>query len=136
MLTGYALDAALVKLGGAATSRCSSRSSRNNMRERLANQLRFGCNEMFGFLSGIYATDSSAEHGRDYPLHVTRFDLAGSHAVCCRTARMRDHVSGEPAWLAGGINSIPCRSPIVGTLAKSSGTVRTSRFTSLKNAEG
>jgi len=34
-----------------------------------------------------------------------------------------------------GMNSIPCRWPIEGTFTKSSGTVRTSRFISSKNAD-
>jgi hypothetical protein len=56
-------------------------------------------------------------------------------SVCCRTVLRRDHVSCGPAGVGAGMNSIPCRWPIAGTLAKSSGIVRTSRFTSLKNAE-
>src|SRR5882672_2571956 len=63
------------------------------------------------------------------------FDVDDLLGVCCRTALRRDHVSCGPAGVGAGMNSIPCRWPIAGTLAKSSGIVRTSRFTSLKNAE-
>ncbi len=59
------------------------------------------------------------------------FELREAH----RHAFTISYAVGGPAGVGAGMNSIPCRWPIAGTLAKSSGTVRTSRFRSSKNAE-
>jgi hypothetical protein len=72
-------------------------------------------------------------HGLKGAARVLRTLLAHHREVAVSDPRYQP-LDGSPGTGAG-MNSIPCRWPIAGTLAKSSGTVRTSRFRSSKNAE-